>query len=145
MTAERRKTFEQQAETAKPMSWMDTAARLAPLIGGLGVMGAGAVARVQRDRRDVAEGRAMMGQLQQNIRDAAVHRRQAQEAARREQERAARVRHDLFWAYMAGRPQVGEVNVNAVQRGLVALTPSWAGRRERGTERYRNELRDAEL
>ena len=151
------KTFEQQAETGKRMSWVGTAARLAPLVGALGVMGAGA-ARVQRDQRDVAAGRAVMAranvQAEQGRRDVAnrelAQRNEhdamlAQEAARQEAARqqdllSRRIHHNLFRAYQMGRPQVGEFanQVSPIQRGLVARSATPAGRRERA--RYRNEL-----
>ncbi len=118
-------TFGQQAEAVsggKPMSWRETAARLAPLAGGMVAVGGVAAGRILENRRAQQEWRWMENQLADNPR---IIQQERQQRAQREHQayRRARQTRDLANARAV-------TNSDNIDKGLIARSATSAGRRE---------------
>ncbi len=114
-------TFGQQAEAVsggKPMSWRETAARLAPLAGGMAAMGGVAAGHILNNRQAAQQAGWLQNQLAQN-----------QDAARRQRDIA--------------RAQA-MTNPDRINEGLIARGATPAGRRD-GVRWTRPRFHRAEL
>ena len=99
-------TLGQQAEavSGKRMSWMDTAARLAPLAGGMAAVGGVAAGRILDNRQAAQQAGWLQNQLAQN-------------------QDAARLQRDLARAQAMTNP-------DRINEGLIARGATPAGRRD---------------
>ena len=99
------KTFEQQAETAKPMSWMATAARLAPHAAHWGFWGLRALAHHaerERNQRDQAMHDDVMGRIDQNEQQLHHHHENHDRKLKNERTPATRSSVDRLSRWMLG-------------------------------------------